>query len=311
VATRSRSARAAVLASSVQRSKPTPYPSKTRSALIRRTIVIVLVIVALGLITISFRSPTSGALHGIQSAGSTALRPFQTAATRVAQPFRDAYDYVHGLANARAELKREKQEYLKVRKQAIANRSAAVRALQLERLVHFEQGKVFSKDFRPIYTAVISPPGGPFAHSLAIDAGSADGVKLDSPVLSGSGLVGIVSNVFAHSARVSLLTDPSRYVAARDLKTQVRGVIHTGPSGTLILDQVSKQLKVRKGDVLVTSGTRNGRFPDLYPYGIPIGRVSSVGASDTATFLQVQVQPYANLGSPDAVAVLTPKHPRR
>jgi rod shape-determining protein MreC len=311
VATRSRSARAAVLASSVQRSKPTPYPSKSRSALIRRTIVVVLVIVALGLITISFRSPTSGALHGIQSAGSTALRPFQTAATRVAQPFRDAYDYVRGLANAKAELKREKQEYLKVREQAIANRAAAVRALQLERLVHFEQGKVFSKDFRPIYVAVISPPGGPFSHSLAIDAGSADGVKLDSPVLSGSGLVGIVSNVFAHSARVSLLTDPSRYVAARDLKTQVRGVIHTGPSGTLILDQVSKQLKVRKGDVLVTSGTRNGRFPDLYPYGIPIGRVSYVGASDTASFLQVQVQPYANLGSPDAVAVLIPKHPRR
>ena len=95
-----------MLASSVQRSKPTPYPSKARSTLIRRAIVIVLVFVALALITISFRSPTSGALHGVQSAGSTALRPFQVAATRVAQPFRDAYDYVDSLANAKAENKR-------------------------------------------------------------------------------------------------------------------------------------------------------------------------------------------------------------
>jgi cell shape-determining protein MreC len=88
-------------------------------------------------------------------------------------------------------------------------------------------------------------------------------------------------------------------------------MLHTGPGGTLILDYVNKQLKVNQGDVLVTAGTHNARYPDLYPYGIPIGRVSSVGATDTATFLQVQVQPYANLGSLDAVAVLVPKKPHR
>jgi rod shape-determining protein MreC len=88
-------------------------------------------------------------------------------------------------------------------------------------------------------------------------------------------------------------------------------MVHTGPGGTLILDQVRKELKVKAGDELVTDGTRSRQYPDLYPYGIPIGRVSSVGATDTATFLQVQVQPYANLGSLDAVGVLVPKKPRR
>ena len=88
-------------------------------------------------------------------------------------------------------------------------------------------------------------------------------------------------------------------------------MIHTGPGGTLILDHVSKQHNVKEGDMLVTAGTHNARYPDLYPYGIPIGRVSSVGATDMATFLQVQVQPFANLGSLDAVAVLVPKKPRR
>jgi rod shape-determining protein MreC len=73
---------------------------------------------------------------------------------------------------------------------------------------------------------------------------------------------------------------------------------------------VPKQKVVRKGDVLVTDGTHSKQFPDLYPYGIPIGRVSSVGATDTAVFLQVQVQPFANLGSLEAVGVLVPKKPR-
>jgi rod shape-determining protein MreC len=136
-------------------------------------------------------------------------------------------------------------------------------------------------------------------------------VRRNSPVVSGAGLVGIVSNVFPHTADVTLLTDPDYFVAARDLQRSVRGGVHTGAGGSLILDQVPKTDFVKKGDVIVTAGTRNARYRDLYPFGIPIGRVSSVGATDTATYLQVQVQPYANLGSLDAVAVLIPKKPRR
>src|SRR2546423_2079763 len=110
-----------MLASSVQRSKPTPYPSKARSALIRRTVVVVLILLALTLLTISFRSPTSGALHDLQGAGSSALRPFQIAATRVAQPFRDAYDYVDGLTSAKSENTRLKKEVAVLRAELLAN----------------------------------------------------------------------------------------------------------------------------------------------------------------------------------------------
>jgi rod shape-determining protein MreC len=300
-----------VLASSVQRSKPTPYPSRARSALIRRAIVVGLVIVALALVTISFRSPTSGALHDVQGAGSTALRPFQIAAIRIAQPFRDAYDYVDGLANARADLKKQKRIDRQLRERDIHTAAQAALLPSVLKLLHFVRGPSFPPDYRAISTSVTSPPGGPFAHTLAIDAGSSSGVRLNSPVVSGDGLVGIVSNVFPHTAKVTLLTDPDNFVPARDLDTQVRGIIHTGPGGTLILDQVSKTLRVRKGDKLLTAGTHNARYPDLYPYGIPIGTVTSVSATDTATFLQVQVQPFANLGSPESVAVLIPKKPRR
>jgi rod shape-determining protein MreC len=307
VAPPNRSARAAVLASSVQRSKPTPYPSKARSALIRRTVVVVLVLVALTMVTIAFRSPTSGALHGLQGAGSTALRPFQIAATRVAQPFRDAYDYLSSLSGLKSENARLKRQYEKVREQAIANRALAVQAEQYKRLLHFEQQRTYPSAYRTVNTGVISYPSGPFAHSLTIAEGSSSGVRRNAPVVSGYGLVGIVSDVAPDTAVVRLLTDPSTYVAAFDLQTRVHGMLHTGTGGTLVLDQVQKQLNVKKRDVLVTAGTSNAQFPDLYPYGIPIGRVSNVGAEDTAEYLQVQVQPFANISSLDAVGVLVPK----
>jgi rod shape-determining protein MreC len=311
VAPPSRSARSAVLASSVQRSKPTPYPSKARSALIRRTIVVLLVLVALTLITISFRSPTAGALHDVQGAGSTALRPFQVAATRVAQPFRDAYDYVHSLANAKAENKRLKKQNQALRDSVFVAMSKLSNYPDLVKLLHLEQLSTFPKDFRAVNAEVITTPGSAFAHTVTIAAGSSSGVRINAPVVSGGGLVGHVSNVFPDEAIVTLLSDTDSFVAARDLSTGVRGGVRTGTGGTLILDQVPKQDVVRKGDAIVTDGTRNARYPDIYPYGIPIGRVSSFGVTDTAAFLQVQVQPFANLGSLEVVGVLIPTKHRR
>ena len=300
-----------MLASSVQRSKPPPYPSKARSTLIRRAVVVGLVVVALALITISFRSPTAGALHDIQGAGSTALRPFQIAATRVAQPFRDAYDYFANASSAESKNAALKKQVRILRLEAIRNRAAFIKLQQLEGLLHFNRGASFPAGYSAVNAEVTSFPSGPFTHSLEIAAGSDSGVRLNDPVISGDGLVGIVSNVAPQTSVVTLLTDPSTFVAARDVQTQVRGMVHTGAGGTLILDQVGKQLRVKNGDALVTDGTQNARYRDLYPYGIPIGRVSSVNATDTAPFLQVQVQPFANLGSLDAVGVLVPKKQHR
>ena len=273
--------------------------------------VVLLVLVALALITISFRSPTEGALHGVQGAGSTALRPFQIAATRVAQPFRDAYDYFANASSAESELAAEKKRYAKLRQQVLANRVLALKAQRLERLLHFQQGSTFPADYRAVNAAVTSFPSGPFTHSLEIAAGSSSGVRLNSPVVSGDGLVGIVTNVEPQTAVVTLLTDPSTFVASRDTHTQIRGMLHTGPGGTLILDQVPKTQRVKVGDAIVTDGTHNARYPDLYPAGIPIGRISSVSATDTATFLQIQVTPFANLGSLGSVEVLVPKKQHR
>jgi rod shape-determining protein MreC len=239
------------------------------------------------------------------------LRPFQIAATRVAEPFRDAYSYIDGLTKAKSENKRLKKALIQYRADQIKERAEAAKYLQLQKLLHLERGSSFPNDYRAINAEVISFPAGPFTHTLTVAAGSSAGVRLSSPVVSGDGLVGIVSNVFPDSAIVTLISDPDSFVAARDLQTRVRGGVRTGAGGTLILDQVPKTEVVGEGDQIVTDGTHNARYPDLYPYGIPIGRVTSVGVADTASFLQVQVQPFAKLGSLDAVGVLVPTHQRR
>jgi rod shape-determining protein MreC len=274
--------------------------------------VVALVLVALTLITISFRSPTAGALHDLQGAGSTALRPFQIAATRVAQPFRDTYDYVDGLTSAKSEVNRLKKQNAALRAAALSAAAKLANYPDYQKLLRIEHGPTFPNDYRPVNAAVITFQTGPFSHTIAIEAGSSSGLRLNTPVVSGDGLVGRVSNVFPDTAIVTLLTDPDSFVAARDLHTGVRGGIQAGPGGTLVLNEVLKQKVVKEGDEIVTAGTHNKKYPDIYPYGIPIGRVSAPpGVTDTATFLQVQVQPFANLGSLEAVAALVPTKHRR
>ena len=264
----------------------------------------VLVVGALGLLTISFRSPTSGALHDLQGYGAAGLRPFQIAAERVARPFRDVYGYFSGLANAKSENAKLRRELRDTRALANANLANARKTQALEKLLHFEGGPTYPKDYRPVNTTVISYPSGPFAQEVTIAAGSNRGIRVDTPVVTADGLIGRVTNVGPQTSSVALLTDPDSNVPSRDVTHSVSGLIRHGQGGTLIFDRVAKEQTVKKDDIVVTQGTVDRRYPSVYPYGIPVGRVLSVGTSDIATFLTVTVEPFARLGSLDAVAAL-------
>lgn len=299
----------AVLGSSGQRSRSDRHPSRVRSAAVRRGVLAVLVVAALALLTISFRSPNSGVLHTVQGYGASALRPFQIAAERVARPFRDAYGYVDGLATAKSQNAKLRSEVQRWRAVANANLAAARQAEELKALLRYEEGPTYPKDYRTVNASVISFPSGPFAQQLTISAGSHAGIRLNTPVVSAGALVGHVTLVGPSTSQVTLLSDPDSAVPARDLGTGVSGVIRHGPRNTLFLDRVGKEQVVRKGDVIVTQGTVDRRYPDYFPYGIPIGQVTGVGTSDIASYLTVQVAPFAQLGSLDAVGALIANRP--
>lgn len=307
MASRDRTARVAVLGTSVQRSRNERRPNRGRNAQIRRIVLVVLVVAALVLLTISFRSPTSGALHDVQGYGATALRPFEIAADRVARPFRDGYGYVSSLTSAKSQLKRAEKDVQQLRAQVVANNNAAVELAHLKALMHFEELKTFPRDYTAVNTTVISFPT-TFSQTVTIAAGTDSGIRIDTPVVTADGLIGHVTNAGPNTAQVTLLNDPASSVPAVDITHAVTGLIRKGPHGTFFLDNVPKEAVVDKGDEIVTRGTVDRRYPDYYPRGIPIGAVLSASPSDIATFLTVQVAPYADLGSLDVVAALVPKN---
>jgi rod shape-determining protein MreC len=267
-----------------------------------------LVLLSLVLITFSFRSADDGRVTGVQNAGATVLRPFAVGFERIAQPFRDVYGWADSLLDARSEAERLRAENRDLRQIAIRSEFAIQENEYLRELADYIDAPRFPDDFDPVTAEVIIRPAGAFTQAIVIAAGADNGVRVDDAVVTADGLVGSVTRVTAKTALIELLTDQEAAASALDVRSGAQGIVRhaRGTRETLVLDRVRKQDVVRRGDRIVTAGWKASGLSSIYPKGIPIGRVTSVGQTDTDSFQQVQVDPYVDFGSLDAVIVLVP-----
>ncbi|HEY7708210.1 MAG TPA: rod shape-determining protein MreC [Gaiellaceae bacterium] len=308
---RNRSMRLAALGSTVQRAASPAYPSsRAAGALRRRLVAAILVVVSLAMLTLYFREADSGPMHSVQGAVASVLHPFQVGAERVARPFRDAYGWTAGLVHARSENERLREDLQRLRLQAIQNQSAAQENVDLRKALSYISGATFPQDYDGLVASVTSYATGEWEQSLVISAGGRNGVGLDDPVVSSDGyLVGQVTKVTRSSAEVTLLTDSTSSVTARDAATGTLGVLEIGegPDRPFELNRVPKERVVREGDTIVTAGRRFGRLGSMFPRNIPIGSVKGVNQVDIENFQQIQVDPFADFSSLDTLVVLVPK----
>jgi rod shape-determining protein MreC len=266
------------------------------------------VLLSLALITLYFReSSEDGVLHDAQRIGVSILTPFEVAGERVSRPFRDAWGWASDLVGAKDENARLREENKRYRDAIIASQNAAAERDRFKLLLDYIQGPQFPTGYKPVTTAVIAKPASIFVQQVTLAAGSADGVRLDDPVVTDVGLVGIVTDVTSNAAQVQLLTDQESHVSARVLGSGASGIVERGPSdaSTLVLNRVPKDQVVSEEDIVITSGWRIGGLTSLYPGGIPIGKVSGVSRRDVDLYTRIQVTPFVDFDSLEDVIVLT------
>ncbi|HUH14474.1 MAG TPA: rod shape-determining protein MreC [Gaiellaceae bacterium] len=269
-----------------------------------------LVVLALALITISFRERASGPLHDAQGAVASVLQPVEVAVERVARPFRDAYGWTKGLFDARSEAERLRAENEQLKQEVIQNESALQQNAVLKRLLDYRDSPAFPADYDGVAAEVLVRPSSAFEQEIVVAAGSGDGVEVNAPVVTAAGFVGTVTSVTEDAARVRLLTDESSAVSALDLRTGASGIVRPGQSGdALVLDRVSKREHIEVGDEVITAGWRSAGLASLYPKGIPIGRVSFVGRLSTDLWQQVLIRSDVDFSAIDAVLVLVSRRP--
>jgi len=260
-----------------------------------RFVLLLLVLTAGTIITLGYRTQANGYVGKLKGYASDVFSPVQSGVLDVFRPvgnfFRGAFDY-GSLRKQNAELKAELGSARR------AGTAAADQQRELQALTQLEN-LPFAPSLHQIAAEVVDTGSGNYQLTLELDRGSSAGVAVGMPVVSGEGLVGRVVQSNRSTSTVLLLTDPSSSIGVRD--GSVIGVASgQGLGHALRVDYIFPPAKVKKRDVMVTSGLQGG----LFPPGIPVGRISRV--SDHTGDLQedVNVAPVVDMKALQFVDVL-------
>jgi rod shape-determining protein MreC len=136
---------------------------------------------------------------------------------------------------------------------------------------------------------------------IIIDQGREENVAVGMPVITPAGLVGRVSEVGAHWARVRLLSDTSSSVNAVVQSTRATGIVQGQGQGSdlLVMRYLPLGESVKEGDIILTSGI-SGTFPKR----LVIGQVVQVNQRDTDLFTEALVRPSVDLQRLEYVLVM-------
>lgn len=290
------------------RAAGTVFPRRRPSMVVRRSAFGVLIVLSIALITTSYRG--GPLLHGAQLGVLEVVSPIERGLSRAWDPIANAWDWTGRLFSATSENPKLKRENAELRAQLLIAEDQADKLDKMRRAVNYDQTMDFPSGFDRVYAGVQVRAPGAIERSLVIDRGSDDGIEVDDAVMVTSGLIGRVTKVTSSTAVVGLILDDAQRVSVSVVGSEAFGVLETvstegGP--VFGLRFVQQSAKVDEADLVVTSGFRAGELSSIYPGGIPIGVVRSVGNDPADTEKTVQVTPLADFDRIDQVFVLVPK----
>ncbi len=262
-----------------------------------------LVLTSITLITLDFRGQDTGIIGSVRRSAADALAPVRDAADAVLSPVGDAFSGV-------TDYGRVKDENARLRARVADLEGRRLRGLdaEAERKALLAQAHIDYLGSLPTVAArVVAAPVSNFEQTIELDRGTGAGVRIGMPVVTGDGLVGHVVETSGRRSIVRLITDPSSSVGVRILPSNETGIADgEGPRRDLAVGFVANGAAVKRNNVAFTSGLEGGS--DLYPAGIPVGRVTSASSPPGELEQRVALRPIADLAHLRFVKVVQTPH---
>jgi len=269
-----------------------------------RIILAVLLLTAFTFITLDARGGDDSLLDRARSAAQSVFGPIERAAASVVRPVSDFVDGLTSISSNQARIDDLEAENDALRRELQTNEYDQARIEELDDLLRV--AGLGRYKILPAQVIAVSAERG-FARTVLIDAGTRDGITKDQTVLNGDGLVGRVIEVGSSTATVLLLTDPSFAVGARLVGSNELGYVEGKGVDAPTVTLINAQARVERGDLLVTSGSPQGR---PFVPGVPIGEILSVKATPGALTRTGTITPFVSSTSLDLLGVVV-EPPRR
>lgn len=276
--------------------------------------------IATGVVAITLIGIVGISIGKFSSGSPVNLGVASDAVTSVGKGINDGFSFIKNgfkdVANFKDNSKKVKkleEENEKLKKNMIALNAKLDKTESLEELkktLNFVQEEYKATS---ISASVVGKNDGNWYESFVIGAGKNSGVKKESIVMNGSGLVGIVYEVSNNYSKAISLLDSKASVSFKLAKdANAKGTITQNTTldnkdsynskGYLQGYMFDSSYNVIQGDIITTSGL--GFFPD----GIPIGEVEKVVDDKDKSLKYVVVKPYVDFKNINDVVVIEPRN---
>ena len=276
--------------------------------------------IATGVVAITLIGIVGISIGKFSSGSPVNLGVASDAITSVGKGINDGFSFIKNgfkdVANFKDNSKKVKkleEENEKLKKNMIALNAKLDKTESLEELkktLNFVQEEYKATS---ISASVVGKNDGNWYESFVIGAGKNSGVKKESIVMNGSGLVGIVYEVSNNYSKAISLLDSKASVSFKLAKdANAKGTITQNTTldnkdsynskGYVQGYMFDSSYNVIQGDIITTSGL--GFFPD----GIPIGEVEKVVDDKDKSLKYVVVKPYVDFKNINDVVVIEPRN---
>lgn len=264
-----------------------------------------LVAASLAIITVDFRAGDQGPLAAAGRATNSALAPMQRAVSNVVQPvsnFFSSLAKLPSLSRRNGELQQQVDD-LKTAQQE--NQELTNRIESLEQLIGLQAVTSHTIAARVIASGVSN-----FEWSITIDRGSADGIQVDMPVVTGASdgprLVGRVIRVTPISSVVQLIIDRNFAVAGKLSTSREAGLVMGRGEEDLRMGHLRPGIEVNETEPesVFTLGYEVNGQRGIYPPDILIGTVSRAFSEPDSVESSVTIRPAVDFSTLQYVLVI-------
>ncbi|MDA8025663.1 MAG: rod shape-determining protein MreC [Actinomycetota bacterium] len=225
------------------------------------------------------------------------VTPIRQGFTTVFNPVYNVVSGAFNYSNLKSQNLKLQEEIASLKGGAISNSYAQTELAKISKELHI----TYLKGIGTTTAQVISYTPSNVQVSIEVDKGKSSGVQVGNPVVTDLGLVGRVVQVSNFSSTVLLLTDPNFAAGVRFANAAGVGLaVGEGSGDSLNVQLVDPGTSLSKGEVVYTSGLSG----EVYPAGIPVGRIMSAYTPPGGLQEQVTLSPLAPVGNLQFVDVL-------
>ncbi len=227
--------------------------------------------------------------------------PFQTAGTYIKNGFKDFIDTFAKYDSLVHENEELRQQVSDLQAQVQENYFLETENDRLRKLLNLQESQI---DFQYQDADVVGRATDGWASSLTLNVGTANGIQKKNIVLTGDGLVGIITDVGLNWSTVTTVIDLQIGVGAMIESTHDIGVIEGAtslkPDGLCRLSYIDNNVSVSRGDIVKTSG-----LGGTYPKDIKIGTITDVITEQHGLSMYAVVKPFVDVLHVKRVFVIT------